>query len=69
MYPSKPDKNYKKKKVQSIYRKQKNKEKIANELNVIWGMIVNICLLFLFLYFVVSVLFDIGVPLPPFFGI
>jgi hypothetical protein len=49
MYSNKQDNNYKQRKVQDLYRKKRNEEQMENEYNKIWGIIMGICVLVVFL--------------------
>jgi hypothetical protein len=68
MHTKKQDENQRKRFVQGLYRKKKHKKRIKVEDNKIWSVFVGICVLIIFFFFITSVLFDIGVPLPSFFG-
>lgn len=68
MYPNKQDKNQKLRKVQGLYRKKKHTSRAEDDGNKIWTVIVSICVLAVFFFFVTSVLFDIGIPPHPLFG-
>lgn len=68
MYPNKNDKIQKLRKVQRLYRKNINKNRGVNYDNKIWKVVINICLLVVIFFFITSALFDMGVPLPSFFG-
>jgi hypothetical protein len=68
VYPNKQDKNQKLRKVQSLYRKKKHKNKTEGNVNKIGTVVVSICIILFFFFFITSVLFDIGVPLLGIFG-
>ena len=68
MYPDKQDKNQKLRKAQGLYRKKRNKNRTDYEESKIWTLFMNSCYWALFFLIVVGVLFDMGVPLPAFFG-
>jgi hypothetical protein len=67
MHPKKQVQNQKLRKVQGIYRK-KGRKSNTHEDNLLWRVFAGICMLAVFFFFVLSVLFDIGIHLPPFFG-
>lgn len=69
MYTNKQDKNQKLRTVQGLYRKKRNKNRTTDKETKIWTVFISICILAVFFFFVTSILFDIGVPLPPFFGV
>lgn len=69
MYPNKQDKNQKLRYVRALYRKNINKTRTDDEETKVWKVLISICVLAVFFICVIDVLFDIGVPLPPLFGI
>jgi hypothetical protein len=66
--PINQDKNQRLRKVQAVYRKKKYHKRATINNNGIWKIIVSICVITLFFFLITSALFDIGVPLPKFFG-
>ncbi|MGF3104447.1 hypothetical protein [Rossellomorea sp. DUT-2] len=56
--------NEKQKRVQELYRKKKREDSSHK----IWTVIVMLCVILLLILLVTSALFDLGVPLPEFFG-
>ncbi|MBH9964839.1 hypothetical protein [[Bacillus] enclensis] len=63
-----PKHNQKLRKVQSIYRKKKHRRRTGREENRTWTLMVGISVLIMFFFLIMSVLFDIGIPIPSFFG-
>ncbi len=63
-----PKHNQKLRKVQSIYRKKKHRRRTGREENRTWTLVVGISVLIMFFFLIMSVLFDIGIPIPSFFG-
>ncbi|OAT83562.1 hypothetical protein A6P54_21260 [Bacillus sp. MKU004] len=63
-----PKQNQKLRKVQSIYRKKKYRRRTGSEENRTWTLVVGISVLIMFFFLIMSVLFDIGIPIPSFFG-
>ncbi|MFL8938649.1 hypothetical protein ACKA06_17815 [Rossellomorea oryzaecorticis] len=63
-----PKHNQKLRKVQSIYRKKKYRRRTGSEENRTWTLVVGISVLIMFFFLIMSVLFDIGIPIPSFFG-
>jgi hypothetical protein len=63
-----PKQNQKLRKVQALYRKKKGRNRFRGEENKTWTLFVGVCVLIMFFFLIMSVLFDIGIPLPSFFG-
>ncbi|MEI2467526.1 hypothetical protein [Niallia taxi] len=63
-------KTKKQKKVQGIYReiKRQQQEDVAEAGSTFGNIIVNICVVIILFFFVMSTLFDLGVQVPRFFG-
>ncbi|MEK4670400.1 hypothetical protein [Niallia sp. FSL R7-0271] len=57
------------KKVQGIYREIKKQKEIEQDDNIIGKIIVNLCVVIILFFFIMSTLFDLGVQLPEFFGV
>lgn len=69
MYPNKQDKNQKLRKVQGLYRKKRQKNTEADDkMGILGTTIVTICLILFSIFFIMSVLFDMGVSVPEIFG-
>ncbi|QTC42990.1 hypothetical protein I7V34_07035 [Bacillus sp. V3] len=63
-----PKQNQKLRKVQSLYRKKKYRRRTGSEENRTWTLVVGISVLIMFFFLIMSVLFDIGIPIPSLFG-
>ncbi|OIU71781.1 hypothetical protein [Rossellomorea aquimaris] len=63
-----PKQNEKLRKVQASYRKKKIRYRSKGDVSRTWTLAVGAGVLIMFFLLIMSVLFDIGVPLPSFFG-
>jgi hypothetical protein len=71
MYPDKQNKSQKLKKVQGLYRKKRhlqNTEVKENKVGTFGSIVVTTCLSLFLFFFIMSVLFDLGVSVPEIFG-
>ncbi len=57
------------KKVQGIYREIKKQKEKEQDDNIIGKIIVNLCVVIILFFFIMSTLFDLGVQLPEFFWV
>jgi hypothetical protein len=71
MSPHKQNKNQKLQRVQSLYIKKKQEQKTEikdYKVGIFGSIVVTICLILFFIFFIMSVLFDMGVSVPEIFG-
>jgi hypothetical protein len=67
----KQNENQKVQKVRSLYRKKKQEQKTEikdYKVGTFGSIVVTFCLILFFIFFIISVLFDIGVSVPEIFG-
>ncbi|MCA1054061.1 hypothetical protein LCM10_03600 [Rossellomorea aquimaris] len=67
MNPDHQEKKQKLRKVQALYRSRRYKHRAQRSPRA-WTVVVGVSMLILFFFFIMSVLFDLGIEVPSFFG-